>query len=306
MKVLLFCNDIQSAHITFELIRLRYFAGIVVPYGKKKLIEEIRQSGYIQDDQLFTPDPSNDKELEEIIHQIKPDLGLIATFPRIFPKSIYSIPPMGFYNLHYGVLPKYRSANPVFWQIRKGEKVGGVTLFKIDDTIDGGDVVMADQFPIESYDNYAVVLHKSVDMAGKMIEPFMQRLKEGTLQFNPQKLSDSKYYTKPTLNDVRIDWTKMDRDEIIATVNAGNPWNKGAITTLDQNEIRLVQVSPAQYNNELPDAPGRIVLANVQHGIFVICKNQELLRVDTIYTKLGYHSGGLMLCTGIQEGKVFQ
>ena len=305
MKVLLFCNDIQSAQIAFELIRLRHFAGIVVPCGKNELIDSISHSGYIQEDLLFTPDPDNDKELVEIINKIEPDLGLVATFPRIFPKAIFTLPRLGFYNIHYGMLPNYRSANPVFWQIRNGEKSGGVSIFKIDETIDGGAIVMAEQFPIEIYDNYAVVLSKSVDLACRMVEPFMQKIKSGALNPVSQDQADAKYYSKPGIDDVRIDWKNMTMNEIVATVNAGNPWNRGAITTLDENEVRLVQVSPAQYPNDLPDAPGKIALANVQHGVFVICKNQELLRVDTVYTKLGYHSGGLMLCTGIQEGKVF-
>jgi methionyl-tRNA formyltransferase len=305
MKVLLFCNDLQSAHIAFELIRLRHFAGIVVPVNNKPLIAEIRNSGYVQDCDLFTPDPKSDAELHQILDSVNPDLGLIATFPRILPKAIFTKPRLGFYNMHYGLLPKYRSANPIFWQIRNGEKVGGVSIIQVDATIDGGPVAMSEEFPIEPYDNYAVVLQKSVMVACQMVEPLMNGIVSGTLVPAHQDNADASYFGKPQLANVTIDWKNMPMSEIVATVNAGNPWNRGAITTFEGQEIRLIQVSPAQYNQELPNNPGEIILANVQHGVFVLCKNKELLRLDIIYTNLGYHSGGMMLSTGIQEGKSF-
>lgn len=305
MKILLFCNDLQSAQITFELIKHRVLAGIVVPSSNIELISEIAKSGYVEDKQLFTPDTKNINEIREILNNIKPDAGLIATFPLIFPKNIYSIPPLGFYNFHYGILPKYRSANPIFWQIRNGEKQGGVSVIKIDDTIDGGPLVMQEKFAIEAYDNYSVVLQKSVILAIHLIEPFINKLISGDMELSVQEQAQASYYSKPTINDVRIDWQTMDANEIMATVNAGNPWNRGAITTFNGEEIRIIQVSPARYDKELPDEPGKIVLANLQYGVFVLCKNKELLRIDTIYSNQGYHSGGMILTTGIKEGEIF-
>lgn len=305
MKVLLFCNDIQSAQVAFELIRLRHFAGIVVPVSNHTLISEIRNSGYVQDRELFTPDPKNDAELSRILTTVEPDMGLIATFPGILPESIFTKPRLGFFNMHYGVLPKYRSANPVFWQIRNSEKFGGVTIIQIDRNIDGGPVVMEERFPIEPYDNYAIVLQKSVAVACQMVEPFMSRILSGTLEPKPQNKNEASYFSKPQLADVTIDWKNMAMNEIVATVNSGNPWNRGAITTFEGQEMRLMQVSPAQYNQELPEDPGKIILANVQHGVFVLCKNKELLRIDASYTNLGYHAGGMVLCNGILEGKYF-
>lgn len=305
MKVLLFCNDLQSAQVAFELIRLRYFAGIVVPANNHAIISEIKNSGYLQDRELFTPDPKNDAELRNILETADPDMGLIATFPRILPESIFAKPRFGFYNMHYGLLPKYRSANPVFWQIRNGEKFGGVSIIQVDRNIDSGPVLMEEKFPIEPYDNYAIVLQKSAVVACQMVEPLMNRILSGTLNLKLQNKAKACYFGKPKLTDVTIDWKNMAMSEIVATVNAGNPWNRGAITTFEGQEMRLIQVSPAQYNEILPENPGKVILANVQHGVFVLCKNKELLRIDTVYTDLGYHSGGMVLCTGIEEGKIF-
>lgn len=54
----------------------------------------------------------------------------------------------------------------------------------------------------------------------------------------------------------------MRMSEFVATVNAGNPWNRGSIEQCKGDEIRIVQVSPAKYDKKLPDEPGKIKIAN--------------------------------------------
>ncbi len=305
MKVLLFCNEINSAQIVFELIKLRVFSGIAVPPENTELIKEIYDSGYVQDNQLFTPDPKNDNEILEIVNRVQPDVGLIATFPRIFPEKIYTAPTLGFYNIHYGALPKYRSANPVFWQIKNGEKYGGVTIMKVDNSIDGGPVLLKEKFPIDPFDNYAMVLQKSVIIACQLVAPLIDTLSGGNLELEPQDQIVKSYFPKPKLKDVCIDWQNMSMAEITATINAGNPWNRGALTTFEGQEIRIVQVSPAKYDKELPEEPGKVFFVDAQQGTFVLCKNKELLRIDTIYSHFGYSTGSMLLCAGFKEGKTF-
>lgn len=305
MKILLFCNEINSAQIVFELIKLRVFSGIVVPPENIELIKKISDSGYVQDNQLFTPDPKNDNEILEVINSVQPNVGLIATFPRIFPKKIYNVPPLGFYNIHYGTIPKYRSANPVFWQIKNGEKYGGITIMKVDNSIDGGPVLLKEKFPIDPFDNYTMVLHKSVIMACQLVAPLIDKLSAGNLELEPQDQIVKTYFPKPELKDVSIDWQNMSMAEITATINAGNPWNKGAITSFEGQELRIIQASPAKYDKELPEEPGKVFFADAQHGTFVLCKNRELLRIDTIYSHLGYSTGAMLLCAGLKEGIFF-
>lgn len=306
MKVLLFCNNIQSAQIVFELIRNRVFAGIVIPDFNEELIHDISESGYVEPSKLFTVNVANDDEIIRIINTVTPDVGMVVTFPKIFSASIINIPRLGFYNFHYGILPEYRSADPIFWQIKNGEKFGGVTIIKMNSEIDGGDILLEEKIPIEPYDSYAVLLNKSVAIACHIVDPFLSLINQKDTGYKTQDKSVSKYFPRPQLADVCIDWSTMEMNEIMATVNAGNPWNRGAIATFEGEKIRIVQVSPAKYDKELPDIPGKIVFANEQYGVFVICKNGGLLRIDTVYSNLGYNSGGMILRTGIIEGKIFQ
>lgn len=305
MQGLIFCNNIQSAQVVFPMIQRRLFAGVVVPSINVDLITELSNSGYIESEKLFTPNHNNDDEIIDIINRVEPDVCLVFTYPKIFSQEILDLPKLGFYNFHYGLLPKYRSADPIFWQIKNRESFGGVTVLKMDKTIDGGEIVMEEKFPIEAYDSYAMLLQKSVALSIKLLNEFIDALLAETLTFKPQGLTASQYFPKPILKDVTINWSEMAMSDVVATVNAGNPWNRGAITNFEGENINIVQVSPAKYDKELPDEPGKIIFANQQYGIFIVCKNRELLRIETIYSSLGYNSGGMILSTGIQEGKIF-
>lgn len=305
MKTLVFCNNIQSAQIIFELIRRRFFSGLVIPSSNKGLIQEISESGYVEPNKLFTPNLTYDNEIIDTLQKVQPDVCLVITFPKIFSREILEIPRLGFYNFHYGLLPKYRSADPIFWQIKNQEKLGGVTVIKMDSSIDGGPILLEEKFPIEPFDNYAMLLHKSVVVTCQILNQLVDLLQSEKIETKQQELKNSKYLPKPTLKDVTIDWKNMTMSEIVATVNAGNPWNRGAIAEYEGEKIRIVQVSPAKYDKELPDEPGKIILANQQYGIFVVCKNKELLRIEIMHSSFGYHSGGMILTTGIKEGKLF-
>lgn len=306
MKALVFCNNIQSAQIIFELIRRRIFLGIVIPSSNSELVNEISNSGYVESTKMFVVDHNNDSEIINVLNIKQADVCIVATFPKIFSQAILDIPKLGFFNFHYGLLPKYRSADPVFWQIKNGEKQAGVSVIKMDASIDGGAIVLEKKFPLEPYDTYGILLHKSVAVACQLLAEFIDALTSENIVYKPENLNGSVYLPKPSLKDVSIDWKQMSMSEVVATVNAGNPWNRGAITRYEGEEIRIVQVSPAKYDKELPDEPGKIILANQQYGVFVICKNRELIRIETIHSSIGYNSGGMILTAGIKEGKTFK
>lgn len=78
---------------------------------------------------------------------LNPDLGIVIGF-KYLPKEIYEIPFYGCYNVHTSLLPKYRGAAPVEWAVINGESETGVTIFKIQDKIDTGNIYFQESFPI--------------------------------------------------------------------------------------------------------------------------------------------------------------
>ncbi len=85
---------------------------------------------------------------EDEIAQYHPDLIVVAFYDRILPESIFSIPPLGSWNLHLGDTERYRGAYPNIRALRNGDAAYAVTLHRIDAGIDSGDLLARDCFPI--------------------------------------------------------------------------------------------------------------------------------------------------------------
>ncbi len=304
MKALVFCNNKEAAQIVFELIRKRVFAGIVVPATNTELINVIKSSGYIADNQMYTPDLEKEEELIDILNNVKPDVCLTLTFPLKFSSNLLKIPKLGFYNFHFGRLPEFRSADPIFWQIRKGVKMAGLYVHKMVEKIDAGPILFKEDFPINYIDTYGSLLHKSAALTCIKIDEIIQLIEDEDVKLTPQSFETTTYYPKPGIADVSIDWQNMDMEEITATVNACNPWNKGALTYLEGQEIKILQVTPANIDAELPDQPGLVFHSDDKQGAFVVCKGKQLIRIDAIYTELGYVFGGRLANFGINNGKI--
>jgi len=81
-------------------------------------------------------------ETVDWIAERAPNLILVACFSHYIPSSIYQFPELGSYNLHPSLLPAYRGPMPMFWQFRNAEPFFGVSLHKLADKLDGGQILL--------------------------------------------------------------------------------------------------------------------------------------------------------------------
>ena len=93
--------------------------------------------------------PANLKvpEFVDEIKTINPSLQIVVAF-RMLPEMIWKIPSLGTFNLHASLLPQYSGAAPINWAIINGETKTGVTTFFINENIDTGNIIMAEEVPI--------------------------------------------------------------------------------------------------------------------------------------------------------------
>jgi methionyl-tRNA formyltransferase len=83
-----------------------------------------------------------DKYYEQIIAEnIKPDIAFVVGCRVLLPKDIYKIPSLGTFAVHDSFLPDYRGFAPLNWSIINGEDNTGVTLYCLNELMDGGDIV---------------------------------------------------------------------------------------------------------------------------------------------------------------------
>ena len=84
------------------------------------------------------------KLLNEKILKLKPEIILFYGWSWIIKKKIYN--KFNCFMLHPSPLPKYRGGSPIQNQIINGEKTSAVTIFKINEILDGGDIYFQKKF----------------------------------------------------------------------------------------------------------------------------------------------------------------
>lgn len=236
----------------------------------------------------------------------KPDAVWIMTSPFIIPSLLLNKPRFGFINFHYGLLPQYRGANPVFEQIRRGEKQGGITVHKVDEGIDTGSVILQQRVPIALHDTYAMHMNKLAMPSMEVAKLVLQMMiKGGDIPSFPQNEEQAVYYNRPTQDDVMINWETMSAADIVALANACNPWNKGAVTAV---QSFMVGVTSARVTDtiSLDDIkPGTILSVDNKNGLTIACVDGKALLVDVLYTSDGFLPGHALKVYNIQKGMSF-
>src|SRR4051812_16406253 len=91
---------------------------------------------------------NNAEQIAQWLRDIQPGAVFVMTFPWRIPMEIFSVPPMGFINFHYGLLPEMRGADPVFESIRQRKQNAGLSIHVMDEGFDTGPLLMKEQFSL--------------------------------------------------------------------------------------------------------------------------------------------------------------
>ncbi len=98
---------------------------------------------------ILQPEKLKNPDFLEHLQSYKADLHIVVAF-RMLPQLIWAMPPLGTFNLHASLLPKYRGAAPINWAIINGEKESGITTFFLNEEIDAGKIILQETISIES------------------------------------------------------------------------------------------------------------------------------------------------------------
>lgn len=139
------------------------------------------------------------------IEVLDPDIILICCYPKILPEQIWQLPRLVCLNLHPSLLPKYRGPDPLFWQLKYAEARFGISLHRVGNEVDGGDIVAQDSCKIVDGTNRAELEEKLGDLGGDLVEAAIKT--SGFLRnpFTPQDVAQASYQSFPCAVDFRLD-----------------------------------------------------------------------------------------------------
>ena len=228
------------------------------------------------------------------------------TFSYKIPASVYTMPEKGFFNVHPSPLPLYRGADPIFQQIKNREAYAGVTVHKLDDGIDTGPVVIKELIRLDRNDTYGMLTTKLSVIAANLVRTLVKLAGfDLNITAKPQDETRASYFPKQIAKDIVINWNEMMADDVVALINACNPWNKGAVTKMNNKLIRFVQASKGQEDNMPSAMPGTILSFRESTAIISTCCG-EALKLSIISVDEGFYCAADLRLFGIVEGSRFE
>ena len=186
---------------------------------------------------LFQPGSVKEEVFQREMRRLDPDLFVVAAYGQILPKSLLDIPSHGAINIHASLLPKYRGAAPMAWAILKGEASTGVTIMKMDEGMDTGDILLQEEIPIGEAETAQTLHDKVAPLGARLLLQAMEKMKSGEISARPQDGSRASYAPPLKKEDSRIDW-KKEAKEIDRQVRAFNP-SPGACTLLEGHLLKV-------------------------------------------------------------------
>jgi methionyl-tRNA formyltransferase len=136
------------------------------------------------------------------------DAAVVVAYGLILPKAILEAVPLGCFNLHASLLPRWRGAAPINRAVMAGDAESGVTVMKMDEGLDTGDMAMMERLAIGA-DMTAGELHdRLAAIGGDLMHRAIAALERGALQFAKQPESGVTYASKIEKGETRIEWSK--------------------------------------------------------------------------------------------------
>jgi len=190
---------------------------------------------------VLQPERLKDPAFVEELRSLRADLQIVVAF-RMLPEVVWAMPPLGTFNAHASLLPKYRGAAPINWAIINGETETGITTFFLKHEIDTGDIIQQVRIPIGETDNAEVVHDKLMVLSGKLVTETVDNILAGTVTSIPQ---DAIERAEPTpapkifRDTCRIDWNQPTR-RIYDFIRGLSPY-PAAWTTLDGKSVKIYE-----------------------------------------------------------------
>ncbi len=188
------------------------------PAGRGRQLQQSDVKRYAVEHSLpvLQPVSLKDEAFIEELRSFGAQLFIVIAF-RMLPEAVWQMPPLGTFNLHASLLPRYRGAAPINWAVMHGDAETGVTTFFLKHEIDTGDVIQQRSCPIGRHDNVEVIHDRLMVMGADMVLETVDAIIAGTVKPIPQDqmLTTGQQPTpapKIFKDTCRIDWRRPAED----------------------------------------------------------------------------------------------
>jgi methionyl-tRNA formyltransferase len=223
---------------------------------------------------VHQPSSFKSPEALKILRDLNLDALVVVAYGLILPRAALASPRLGCINIHASLLPRWRGAAPIQRALLAGDAKTGISIMRMEETLDTGPVLAVRELAIGARDT-AQVLHDRLSQLGaELIVDTLGELELGHAHETPQPPEGHTYATKIDKGEALIDW-RQDAVQIGRQIRAFNPWPV-AETRFHGAQIRIWEAEPCEsparsLGQAAADPVPGTVLGASQNGIDVAC-----------------------------------
>lgn len=267
--------------------------------GNKLLQTPVKEYALAQGLTVYQPQKVKTPEFVELLHELQPELIVVAAFGQFLSKEILELPKYGCINVHASLLPKYRGAAPIQYAIIKGEKESGVTIMQMDIGMDTG--AMLDKVVVPIAENTTMgELHDALrEQGAALLLEVIDKIATGTAVAEPQDNEQATYATLLDRSMEHIDWSKTAQ-EVHNLIRGFNP-APSTFTKLPNG--KSLKIWGSKMTDKSSAAAAGTVIETGKHSFFVAC-GEGVLEITEVQpeSKKRMPTQVFLNGRGVQEG----
>ena len=202
---------------------------------------------------VLRPARPNEAEFVAELADLAPDCCAVVAYGALLRDGLLAVPPLGWINLHFSLLPAWRGAAPVQAAIAGGDAVTGATTFRIEPSLDSGPVFGVVTETIRPDDTAGALLTRLSTSGAALLEATLDGIADGSLAAVPQPADGVTLAPKITVEEARVRW-ELPAHVVDRRIRAVTP-NPGAWTSIGELRVKL---GPVKVSAREPLPPGVI------------------------------------------------
>ena len=261
--------------------------------GKQLLPSAVKVCAQSLGLRTFTPERIKiDIDCQNQLANLKADVSVVVAFGQILPKSVLEQPPLGCWNGHGSLLPRWRGAGPIQWALLEGDAETGVGIMAMEEGLDTGPVLLEQRLPISLRQNSDALASQLSELTATLMLEAMHLIQKAGVGTESERLArlnvkyqgqDMSYARMLKKEDFQINWN----DSALCTHRKVMGLYPGALTGWRNKRLKVLETEPLierlsdQISEEARSLLGRWSTGEDQPGTVLSCINNVGIVVST-------------------------
>lgn len=175
--------------------------------GLKEVITPVAEMAQNLGLPLYTPKTLKGDSGRDLLKSLNPDIIVVVAYGLLLPQAVLDIPPLGCYNGHASLLPRWRGAAPIQRSIMAGDKETGITIMKMEAGLDTGAMALKSTQPIEANITSGELHNLLATKTAALMLEALDLLEQEQLTLTEQPAEGVTYAEKISKDETRLDFT---------------------------------------------------------------------------------------------------